>query len=819
MARDTTVRVRIVGLDGTGNAWRSANSRVRGHQRRVGRLTRQYLRLTGAVRSLNSVVGAMPIAGAAGGVAVFGFLGKSIFEAGMKMDSLKNSMIVATKSMMGAEMEIRRIKRLSKELGVNFVATADAYKKFNIAAKEVGMTSKVSDRIFRSVAKASAAMGLSSENTRLTLKALEQMISKGNVQAEELRGQLGEHLPGAFGMAAQAMSKTTQELNKMLERGELLATDLLPRLADVLENKFSRVAVRAAKQPRAALERLKNAWFELLVAFNKSGAGRAIADMMKWLTKHIEKLAQNFDQYTLNFIQMLRDWNKALMVFVKSNSTIGDMFSGIFDSMYSVAEPFIDKIWNYFTQGAVVAGKSALDIMGGVFKGLSAQYHSYIVDVKDKNPLAFGKTEAEEAINHFESTLKTLADKQKRGIRTIRSLAGDDTPISEVIGEQSDLLEEAWQKYEEIVTPPTVDMTPLENAKKSLDGIGEALKKTVSIVEQTDLTPLVNQIVGVDDALAASAVAVQERMDAIKFEDLIERYLVAMQAFGRDELIPKVIAHMRTLREEGDMTFSEMGTHLGAMREAVTLYNNALSESPPAGDLGSKAFKNLLHTLKMLNPEYKKIYEHHAKIEEMQKMIVEAAEQWGFTTEQTALLNEALIESMKDGLDEVKTEWQEAAEAMKDSMASTITDAIMGFKSLKEMISDIGNMIARMIIQKSIADPIATGISGAIGKLDFGFGTSHSGGIIGKDTPKFHNGGIVGGLGSNEVPAILEKGEMVLTREQQKAVGNNVVNVTYSPQVNALDPRTAATVIAQNAPTVVGIIRQAMNRNGRAIAI
>jgi tape measure domain-containing protein len=35
------------------------------------------------------------------------------------------------------------------------------------------------------------------------LLALNQMMSKGTIQAEELRGQLGEALPGAFGIMAK----------------------------------------------------------------------------------------------------------------------------------------------------------------------------------------------------------------------------------------------------------------------------------------------------------------------------------------------------------------------------------------------------------------------------------------------------------------------------------------------------------------------------------------------------------------------------------------------------------------------------------------
>ena len=193
---------------------------------------------------------------------------------------------------------------------------------------------------------------------------------------------------------------------------------------------------------------------------------------------------------------------------------------------------------------------------------------------------------------------------------------------------------------------------------------------------------------------------------------------------------------------------------------------------------------------------------------------------------------ETMSDGVKTGVSNAKNAMLDYSAATKSAMAtvkssieSNLTDALMKAKTFGDAFKSIMNEVARQIIKTQIATPIATGISGAIGDLDL-FGskvpvTAHSGGVIGYDSlPKYHSGGMVGGgLQSSEVPAILQKGEMVLTREQQKAVGNNVVNVTYAPQVNALDPRTAATVIAQNAPTVVGIVRQAFARNGRAVAI
>ena len=68
-------------------------------------------------------------------------------------------------------------------------------------------------------------MGLSVENQERAFLALNQMMSKGTVQAEELRGQLGEALPGAFGIMAKAVGVTEKELQNMMKAGEVLADE------------------------------------------------------------------------------------------------------------------------------------------------------------------------------------------------------------------------------------------------------------------------------------------------------------------------------------------------------------------------------------------------------------------------------------------------------------------------------------------------------------------------------------------------------------------------------------------------------------------
>src|SRR5262249_2765500 len=130
---------------------------------------------------------------------------------------------------------------------------------------------------------AARALQLSQQDTSGVLLAVQQIMSKGTVQAEELRGQIGERLPGAFQIAARAMGVTTAELGKMLEQGQVLSTTFLPRFAAQLERELGGGAEAASKTFSAALARFGNAVQDLAAQVAKSG-------LLDWLGSALDKM-------------------------------------------------------------------------------------------------------------------------------------------------------------------------------------------------------------------------------------------------------------------------------------------------------------------------------------------------------------------------------------------------------------------------------------------------------------------------------------------------------------------------------------------------
>ena len=187
------------------------------------------------------------------------YAGKACFDASLQMDRLVKSYTTIEGSTSGAVSQLDYIYEISNTLGLEFQSTAEAAKGFFAAGKGSALQKDLNG-IFEGVSQAGAALSLSTEQMDGVFLALGQMISKGKVQAEELRGQLGERLPGAFNLAAKAMGFTTAQLDDMLKKGQVTAEDMLPKLAAVLKDEFGPAAEQAAQGAQGAVNRLSTEW-------------------------------------------------------------------------------------------------------------------------------------------------------------------------------------------------------------------------------------------------------------------------------------------------------------------------------------------------------------------------------------------------------------------------------------------------------------------------------------------------------------------------------------------------------------------------------
>ena len=137
----------------------------------------------------------------------------AIIDAQVQLDKWNNGFKFGAGSMAAGTREMAFVREEAQRLGLELSGSASQYMKLVAASRGTTMEGEKTRQVFTAIAEAATVMGMSSEQSERAFMAVTQMMSKGKVQAEELRGQLGEHLPGAFAIAARAMGVTEMELN------------------------------------------------------------------------------------------------------------------------------------------------------------------------------------------------------------------------------------------------------------------------------------------------------------------------------------------------------------------------------------------------------------------------------------------------------------------------------------------------------------------------------------------------------------------------------------------------------------------------------
>ena len=203
--------------------------------------------------------------------------------------------------------------------------------------------------------------------------------------------------------------------------------------------------------------------------------------------------------------------------------------------------------------------------------------------------------------------------------------------------------------------------------------------------------------------------------------------------------------------------------------------------------------------------------------------------------EKGRISEEQYLEAVVTRLDKVSEKTKEAASEMDEfskQAARNIQSSLADFlfdpfaDGLDGMAKKFGQTIQRMIADAAAAKLAQTlfGNMGKDGKLGGIFGSLitaagfHEGGVVGSNptfnrsvpaalfsrATRYHSGGLVG----DEVPAILKKGELVLTKDQQRGMGNGggATNIVVHVNSSTGDPAEIRRSAASGARAALGIM-------------
>jgi len=327
-----------------------ANMKV--YNRNVGNYRSAWGSMGGLVRNAIAAFGAFAAIDIA----------RQVFNQTKEINALNKALQQVTDTQQDFNQATDFLVRLADRTGSGINELQRAYVKFFAASKTTNLSLEDTQELFENVSTAAAVLGQSTEDTEGALRALEQMLSKGKVQAEEIRGQLGERLPGAFQILAKAMGLSTAELSKQLELGNVYADEVLPKFAKELAKTYSLDNVKKVETLAAAQGRLGNEW-NLFIRDLEGGQG-ALSGVLTFFIESLSTLVGAFRDFT-NSISNAFSNLKPLF------ETINNLFVSIFgEGSANKLSAFLKVLSRMFLTEAPRSFAKALKLVGATLNGV-----------------------------------------------------------------------------------------------------------------------------------------------------------------------------------------------------------------------------------------------------------------------------------------------------------------------------------------------------------------------------------------------------------------------------------------------------------------
>lgn len=559
---DDKIKITIAALDQTRQAFEGVRNNFKNleneSRRSLGGITAQFSQIK------NSLVAAFS------GYQIVAF-GRALLEAKVEMEKIRTAMQSAIGAANESAAAFLYVKAESERLGLSLKDQAGAFTKLAASAKGTALEGQGVRNIFSAIAEASTALKMSNDDAAGSLLAISQMISKGKVSAEELRGQLGERLPGAFNIAAKAMNVTTAEFDIMLKKGEVVAEDFLPKFAGALRDQYSGAVEDASHTTQAEIARMQTAFFDLKLAIvdsvgdNTVGILQKFTENIKGMESAVYRVQGAFDRLKTKFSQ-LSSWQKN---FAKMTAR------GFFGSPYK--EPIYPSLAEESKALGVASGETQRQYLEGLNKIESARRTGISSGSRtgsSSGSKASGKSEADRARDAY----ARLVDQADKFIRK----SGEDIELSGLIGLRQALRENEIEYENTLTTFAGLKGAKLEEATASALAV-KNMKDEAAVLKETNDQRQKAVAAAKEQAQHERDMAELARLNAEKYGTFAEGWAVGLKEFqenaittfkaGRDAVASLAGAMSTTM---STMFFDVITARFESLRDAFKSFGDSI---------------------------------------------------------------------------------------------------------------------------------------------------------------------------------------------------------------------------------------------------
>ena len=267
------------------------------------------------------------------------------------------------------------IRRVVDDFNTPLTDATEQFTKLFASAQGSGLELGELEDLFVGLSAANKAFAGDTEDLNGILRAFTQIISKGTVQSEELKGQVGERLPGAFALAAESLDMTTVQLQEALEKGEVNSAEFVRKFGQYMLQ-FDEKAQTIADSPVEAGARLQKAITDLEneVGGDLASLGADFQDLATLIITEFIPVAKDLIQFAKDLKAVLTPLKDLAVGLGEAMSNAG-IGLGDFLQQVILAIPMVRELY-LGVKGLVEIGKM-LGIGAepkGIYGGLPADY-------------------------------------------------------------------------------------------------------------------------------------------------------------------------------------------------------------------------------------------------------------------------------------------------------------------------------------------------------------------------------------------------------------------------------------------------------------
>lgn len=297
---------------------------------------------------------------------------QKIMEVGLQRASAERSIDFVFDKDAGQVKEFT--KSLAQTTGLDIAELQSQFAGFGASAKE-SMGIQGSEELFRNMIGYSRLMGRSEEEIKRALTALSQMAGKGQIMAEELKGQLAEAVPGMVQVFAKATGKTEQELFDAMKKGALKSSDTLQKVTQELNKQITAKGGWKAisESTQAQLGNLKNSWNTTLDSIFR-GSENGLQDFTRSLTNLLNALGGSGKTLGESFGSLMSDMSHGVDSLTDISYRVRAFFDEVtlaYRSLNDTQKKIVDGLSDGLIDGlkmlaVAVTAQKAANVAGGL---------------------------------------------------------------------------------------------------------------------------------------------------------------------------------------------------------------------------------------------------------------------------------------------------------------------------------------------------------------------------------------------------------------------------------------------------------------------